>query len=83
MSSNASQHNSAIKVVIGANIRAARARKRLLQRELAEQLDTDVMQVSRWERAVTRPGAHYENLLAELLFDGDVSALYAEPKAVA
>lgn len=83
MSSNANRQPSAIRQTIAANIRAARDARGLRQREVAARLDTDVMQVSRWERGVTRPGPSYEAKLVELLFDGDLGALYAEPTEVA
>lgn len=44
-----------IKTIIGLNLRAARQSKRLTQRELAQLLDTDAFQVSRWERGTVRP----------------------------
>lgn len=53
-----SQAHRQIKSIVAANIRAARGS--MTQRELAQKLDTDVMNVSRWERALVMPGL--ENL---------------------
>lgn len=50
----------------------------MTQRELAVELDTDVMQVSRWERGKHLPSAHFAALLAHLFFGGDDSRLYVD-----
>lgn len=80
MSSHASRHSSAIRTAIAANIRAARKAQGLRQRDLAALLDTDAMSVSRWERGIARPNAEYEAQLVDVLFDGDLVALYTDPK---
>lgn len=51
----ASQAPKQIKTTIGLNIKAGREAKGLTQRQLAEALDTDPFQVSRWERGKVRP----------------------------
>lgn len=81
MSSHASQHDASLKQTIGENIRRGRKSQQpeLTQRQLATELDTDVMSVSRWERGENRPSAHYEAQLAQVLFKGDLTQLYAEP----
>lgn len=50
-----SQAPRQIKTIIGQNLGAARKAKRLTQRQLAQALDTDAFQVSRWERGIVRP----------------------------
>jgi transcriptional regulator with XRE-family HTH domain len=55
-----SQAHRQIKSIVGANIRAGRDALGLNQRQLAQALDTDVMNVSRWERGKVMPGL--ENL---------------------
>lgn len=75
MSSHASQQ---MVPVWSQNIRREREARGWRQRDLAASLDTDVMSVSRWERGM-RPSAKYEARLVELLFEGDLGALYAEP----
>lgn len=87
MSSHASQHDGAtdgvtetdtLKKLIGRNIREARLAAGMTQRDLSIVVDTDVMQVSRWERGITRPGADNELRVANVLFDGDIARLYEE-----
>ena len=51
----ASQAPRQIKTTIGLNLKAARKAKGLTQRELAQAVDTDAFQVSRWERGSVRP----------------------------
>jgi transcriptional regulator with XRE-family HTH domain len=51
----ASQVPRQIKTTIGLNLRAARVSRSLTQRQLAQALDTDAFQVSRWERGAVRP----------------------------
>lgn len=68
--------------VVGNNVRRAREARGWTQRELAAALDTDVMQVSRWERGEHRPNAAYEAALTEVLFEGNLAALYTEPEPV-
>jgi transcriptional regulator with XRE-family HTH domain len=77
MSSSASQHGES---PVAHNIRAARADRGWTQRRLAVEVGVDVMQVSRWERGVTRPSAAAEAKLVELLFDGRFALLYAVPE---
>lgn len=76
--------------ITGRNIRAARGESRLTQRELATEINALVPDgklaagdVSRWETGLIEPGAKYRFALAQILFDGDLSAMYAEPEQVA
>lgn len=69
-----------IATTIGANIKAARGAT--TQRELAIALDVPSVYVSRWERGAVRPDELNQQKLAEVLFAGDVSALYREKEAV-
>lgn len=73
MTTHAKRHTAS---TVGQNIKAARTAKGWTQRELAGQLDTDTLSVSRWERGANRPSAIHEAKLADLLFGGDVAALY-------
>lgn len=70
------QRTRQIAATIGANIREARGS--MTQREVAIALDVPSLYVSRWERGQNVPGPLNQQKLAELLFDGDVSALYRE-----
>jgi transcriptional regulator with XRE-family HTH domain len=51
----ASQAPRQLKTRIGLNIKAGRKAKGLTQRELAQALETDAFQVSRWELGKVRP----------------------------
>lgn len=64
---------------VGLNLRAARDELELTQRQVAEAVGVTPADVSRWERGKVEPSARFRFPLAELLFDGDVSALYREP----
>lgn len=73
--------------ITGTNIRAART---MTQRELAAEINDLVPDgkltagdVSRWETGLIEPGAKYRFALAQILFDGDLSAMYAEPEKAA
>lgn len=63
---------------IGANLRAARKRSGLTQRQLAERIGTDSFQVSRWERGANRPQDETLHALAGAL-GLDLADFYAEP----
>lgn len=65
-----------IALTIGQNIRAARGAT--TQRELAIALDVPSLYVSRWERGQVKPDALNQQKLADVLFEGDISALYRE-----
>jgi transcriptional regulator with XRE-family HTH domain len=64
---------------VGANLRFARNEQGLTQRQVAEAVGVTPADVSRWERGKVEPSARFRFPLAELFFDGDVSALYREP----
>jgi transcriptional regulator with XRE-family HTH domain len=66
---------------VGANIRAAREARGMTQKEVADAVGgkTTNRDVSRWESGAVEPGSQNRQLLARILFDGDVAALYAEP----
>lgn len=63
---------------VAANLREARLARKLTQHEVGVAVGTDGPSVSRWEMGRVEPGPAYRVALAELLFDGDVSALYRE-----
>jgi len=67
-----------IAATIGSNIKAARGET--TQRELAIALDVPSIYISRWERGRVKPDALNQQKLAEVLFEGDLSALYREPE---
>lgn len=71
---------------VAANLRRARLERDWTQRQVAAEVGVTPADVSRWESGRVEPGAKYRYALADLLFDGDVSALYREnskPKAAA
>jgi transcriptional regulator with XRE-family HTH domain len=66
---------------VGANIRAARGER--TQREIAMELGVSEMFVSRWERGLHTPSPDNLQRLADLFFEGDVSALFESVEAAA
>ena len=75
MSSRATRHLASI---IGDNLRAARAGADMTQREVGAAIGVESVFVSRWERGRNSPNAINLQRLADLFFEGDVSALYRE-----
>lgn len=75
MSSQSDRH---LATIVGANIRTARDRLGLTQRELGERIGAEGLFISRWERGANSPSPKYLPLLADALFEGDISALYRE-----
>lgn len=71
-----------ITATIGANVRRGRDAANLTQHELGLKVGVPGVQISKWERGEHRPSAHYEKLLADVLFEGEVAALYREPDEV-
>jgi transcriptional regulator with XRE-family HTH domain len=74
MASHMANHLSSL---VGANIAAARAAAGLTQQQLAAALDTSSSRVSGWERGVHLPSQKQQPAIADLLFGGDISALFA------
>lgn len=70
------QGREQIAPTVGVNLRAARDQRDWTQRQVAEAVGVTPADVSRWERGTVEPGPSYRLLLADLFFDGDVSALY-------
>jgi transcriptional regulator with XRE-family HTH domain len=70
------QESRQMKLTLGANLRAAREAVHMTQRQVGEAVGATGSDVSRWETGRIEPGAMYRVALANLLFDGDVSALY-------
>lgn len=62
-----SQATRDIKSIIGSNLKAARKRKGLTQRELAAIVDVPDMHISRWERGAHRPNDAAMSALAKAL----------------
>jgi transcriptional regulator with XRE-family HTH domain len=79
------QNDRHLATIVGANIRAARDAADLTQRQLAERIGAEGVYISRWERGENSPSPKYLPLLADVLFAGDISALYreADPDPVA
>lgn len=71
-----------LSVLVGANIEAARLAAGLTRSEFAAQVGVKHKDVWRWETGKVEPTA-YRQVIADLLFDGDLSAMYAERKAAA
>lgn len=79
MPTHATQH---IAATIGANVRKGRDAAALTQHELGLKIGVPGVQISKWERGSHRPSAHYEQLLADALFEGEVAALYRDAEEV-
>jgi transcriptional regulator with XRE-family HTH domain len=77
------QETSQIKLTVGRNLAGARKARNLTQREIGEHLGITAADVSRWENGRFEPGPRYRQMLADLFFDGDVSALYRNGDEVA
>lgn len=72
-----------IALTVGGNIRAAREEQGLTQKQVGDELGVTNRDVSRWENGAVEPGPKYRHALADLLFGGDLSALYREPEKAA
>jgi transcriptional regulator with XRE-family HTH domain len=74
------QATTQIALRVGANLREAREARGLTQQEVgvAIQATGGGRDVSRWENGHVEVGPKYRQALADLLFDGDLSALYRE-----
>jgi transcriptional regulator with XRE-family HTH domain len=79
----ATQIDTHLANIVGANISRARRFKGLTQQDVAGALATSTSRVSGWERGLHLPSRRQQQPLAELLFGGDVSALYRETEAAA
>lgn len=64
---------------VGANLRAARDRAGMTQRQVGDAVGAAGPDVSRWETGRVEPGAYFRQQLADLFFDGDVAELYRTP----
>jgi transcriptional regulator with XRE-family HTH domain len=79
----ATQPNHHLAALVGTNIAAARERAGLTQQEVATAVKTSISRVSDWERGLHMPSRSVQPLLAELLFEGDVTAMFRQPDEVA
>jgi DNA-binding transcriptional regulator YiaG len=79
----ATQSDTHLATIIGANIAFGRQARKMTQQQLATELQTSISRVSGWERGKHLPHRKQHQLLAELLFDGDVSALYRDDSRAA
>jgi transcriptional regulator with XRE-family HTH domain len=78
-----SQAPHQIRTIVARNIRAARAAKRLTQRELAGMVNgVDTLAVSRWERGTSLPNARNLVALAAAL-DREPGWFYSDLKEAA
>lgn len=68
---------------VAANLKAAREAREMTQKQVADELGVTNRDVSRWENGKVEPGRKYRFLLADLFFDGDLSAMYVEERAAA
>lgn len=68
--------------IIGANLRRLADEQGLTQREIADRVGATPSQVSHWMGGSYEP-RKYLRALAELLCDGDVSALYRSSEGAA
>ena len=68
---------------VGANLRAARQDRGWTQKQVGDSIGVSNRDVSRWESGKVEPGRRYRHLLADLLFEGDLAAMYAEPTGAA
>lgn len=70
---------------VGLNIRRARKAAGLTQQQLAEMIGAKggAKDVSRWENGGVEIGPKYRPLVANVLFDGDVSLLYQRQERAA
>lgn len=75
MATNETTH---IALTVGTNLRDARGSRGWTQKQVADQLGVTNRDVSRWENGKVEPGLTNRYRLADLFFDGDVSALYRE-----
>lgn len=77
-----SQERRHIKLIVAANIKAAREAQGLVQREVAARLEMDSVAVSRWERGKVMPTLTNLSRLADVL-DRDVAWFYVDHDQVA
>ena len=80
MTQHALQHT---KQIVGSNLKAARIALGMTQRQVGEAVGAAGPDVSRWETGRVEPGPFYRQRLADLLFDGSLARMYAQPEEVA
>lgn len=52
----------------------------MTQKEVGDALGVTNRDVSRWENGKVEPGPVYRQMLGDLLFEGEVSRMYATPE---
>jgi transcriptional regulator with XRE-family HTH domain len=72
------QPKNHILMTVGSNLRAAREARGLTQKQVGDALGVTNRDVSRWENGKVEPGARYRQMLADELFDGQVSRMYED-----
>ena len=72
-----------IVTTLGSNIRAARESLEMTQKDVGDRIGVTNRDVSRWENGKVEPGAMNRQLLADVLFDGDVSRMYETERTAA
>lgn len=75
-----SQATSHLKATIGANIDRGIASRKMTNRAVGEAVGATEHQVWRWRKGRHTPTLDTLVSLADLLFEGDVNELYAEPE---
>lgn len=80
----ATQATNQVALTVGRNIRAAREAADLSQNDLARQIGGKLTSrdISRWENGRVEPSNKYRFDLADILFDGSVAEMYAEPDEI-
>jgi transcriptional regulator with XRE-family HTH domain len=64
-------------------LKAAREARAMTQKDVGDLIGVTNRDVSRWENGKVEPGALYRQLLADELFDGDVSRIYVSGEEAA
>lgn len=72
-----------ILLTLGSNLRAAREAQGMTQKQVGDRLGVTNRDVSRWENGRVEPGAVNRQLLADLLYGGDVSRMYEVERTAA
>ena len=67
-----------MKATIGANIDLKITQLGKTNREIGEAMGATEHQVWRWRRGKVKPSDRYMAALAEILFDGDIAAMYVD-----
>jgi transcriptional regulator with XRE-family HTH domain len=75
--------SSPVKLLIAANLDRAIKEADKTNREIGESVGVTEHAVWRWRNGRTEPSSRYIAALADVLFEGDIAALYAPTEAAA